>query len=103
MELAGKMPVGAGQGILPGGVNLSFRTAGDEGGEEFHRLEVDEMPSHDHQFPYAGIYDGPGGGSVGGNNLQRMAGSEGTTNAKGGNNPHNNMPPFRVVHFCRRK
>lgn len=75
---------------------------GTTGGEEKHALTVQEMPSHAHEY-YAGE---PGTNSVinwGPPVVQMQSGNSVTgTNMTGGSQPHNNMPPYRVVYIWKR-
>ena len=69
----------------------------DKGGEERVKLSIDEMPSHTH------TYEVPvwGGGNMGDN--QPFGNNRGNnrlntnTGSTGGNQPHNNMPPYYVL------
>jgi microcystin-dependent protein len=73
---------------------------GNIGGEIMHKLTVNEMPSHTHNFR-AERCDGTacqldgGGFQWGGGSY---AGSR-TTISSGGNSSHNNLPPFYVLAF----
>ncbi|MCC3159531.1 hypothetical protein LJ737_19975 [Hymenobacter sp. 15J16-1T3B] len=90
-------------GVFPLGVNaanplLTQRAVGDTGGEETHQLTVPELPRHNHAF---NVYDNGDNGAFG-----RRANNTGTargaiTNDAGSDQPHNNMPPFRVVAWCQ--
>lgn len=76
---------------------------GTTGGEATHKLTVAEMPSHSH-----GIYGAKSGNtwpiSNAGNDWQLTTKSWNTnmlTNT-GGNQAHNNMPPYIVVYVWKR-
>ena len=87
-------------------------TNGVTGGEATHQLTVAEMPSHSHMPSSDAISVGryfvtktwnnggvdpevAGVGSWGGNRTQHTATS-------GGDQPHNNMPPYLVVYIWKR-
>lgn len=73
------------------------------GGELSHKLTEAEIPIHKHQQGSETLYNLFGGGSlVGGRNwvlghLNAYVYSD--TSSVGGDQPHNNMPPYRVVQF----
>ena len=84
-DLRGRFILGSGNG----------RDPGDVGGEETHTLTVDEMPAHTHDYVTAElsattivIPDEPS--AVPGPSI---------TAPTGGNQAHNNMPPFYVVQY----
>lgn len=95
------------QGRIPIGLDTSdtdFNTIGKTGGEKEHTLTIDEMPQHEHKMF-------TGGGSAwtwttswsqnnGKNSWNGMAGNQMTL--VGGNQAHNNMPPYIVMAFWRR-
>lgn len=74
---------------------------GTTGGEETHKLTTQEMPNHNHQQRAAGaggnqirlLYDGEGGGWVV---------TTAPTGENGGDQPHNNMPPYLTVNMWKR-
>ena len=80
---------------------------GNTGGEIEHKLTVAEMPSHSHGFN--GVNDGASMSSQYGNYPIRMyqdktinwSSGSGILNT-GGNQPHNNMPPYIAVYIWRR-
>lgn len=72
-----------------------FKTVGNTGGEAKHTLTIDEMPSHSHSTQLKA--DKQAGGS--GTYFSRYvsgATNQGTLKV-GGDQPHNNMPPYIVV------
>lgn len=69
-----------------------YRARGQNSGEEFHRLTIAEMPSHDHAQNGAGSSVQVPNGSFYG--VATDAGSR--TGLTGGGQPHYNMPPYAV-------
>ena len=70
--------------------------SGSEGGEDTHQLTEAEMPSHTHSYTYI---QGPSGsdGAAGGKE-DRPA----TTGLKGGDQEHENRPPFFEIVWIMR-
>lgn len=90
------------QGRFPVGLDTNdtdFNIIGKTGGEKTHKLTVSEMPSHKHNMHYGSAAGGNGSGYV-------YSGTEGTGAAAivaaGGNQPHNNVPPYIVMAFWKR-
>jgi microcystin-dependent protein len=111
-NLQGSAPLQAGQG--PG---LSERFVGESGGEPVVTLIHAEMPSHSHPLGCAtasGTSANPAGGVWAAGKVGRQAVSlyapavgalpqpmnPAAVNVAGGDQPHNNMPPYLVVNFC---
>ena len=72
-------------------------------GEKTHQLTIAEMPTHSHQQGSESLYNHFGGGSSVGGRTYPMGDNgsfqrQNTSNA-GGNKPHNNMPPYRIIKF----
>lgn len=79
----------------------SKHAAGTTGGEEKHKLTVDEMPSHSHTIKGAAHPNTANFSHV----ALGEAGSRYNTvsiNETGGDQPHNNMPPYLAVYIWKR-
>lgn len=74
--------------------------AGDEGGEATHTLTINELPKHDHTI----YIDEPGTGGKWGptGTVQQSTSRFTSTGNAGGNQPHNNMPPYLAVYMWKR-
>ena len=115
----GKFILGAGKGtlIVSGphssqeagtSVPLTEVRAGAQGGTEKHELHPDEMPAHNHAFTGASVTIGGNNGTgrrlaVGDTADQGSFAPSGSISSTGMNKPHNNMPPYIALHFCRKK
>lgn len=87
---------------------------GSIGGEEYHRLTESEMPNHAHEMYECNPTTAGGWTPNGGNNgtYQNLLsyvttvkqGYQGMMwmSTRGGNQPHNNMPPYLAVYIWKR-
>lgn len=99
-DLRGRMALGLDN---MGGTSRNIVTAatadtlGAESGEEMHQLTEDEMPSHNHTYDgKRGVGGSPHHTSMQGANHQDQSQ---TTNLTGGDQPHNNMPPYMALNY----
>lgn len=79
--------------------------AGNTGGEATHKLTVSEMPSHDHgiKMNVSGYEGGIAYTShFGQGDPQQWDNYQGLIGSTGGNNAHNNMPPYLAVYMWKR-
>ncbi len=81
--------------ILGAGAKYSV---GATGGAETHRLTVEEMPSHDH----GGIWGGDGGKAGMNNDYAYHSAGHLRIASQGGGRPHNNMPPYIALRWCKK-
>jgi microcystin-dependent protein len=111
-DLRGCVPVGTGQGN-----GLSNRTAGERGGQEQVTLTAAQMPAHNHQVTCqsaSGDQSVPNGNSPAAAAQNRESGAyvdsqyaaatnstmaPGMIGPSGGNQPHENMPPFLAMNY----
>ena len=117
---SGRGLIGAGTGTDANNESVSF-TAGNTGGEYKHRLTVNELPEHahaeningkgnddwDNKFGSMVSRPNPGTGNTAGYSVDissnwNTTGHPVMTDETGGNQAHNNMQPYLVVHFWKR-
>ena len=77
----------------------SKHAAGRTGGEETHKLTVEEMPSHSHTIIGYSFQDFDSSTISFG---KRDSSESQETNSAGGDKPHNNMPPYLSVYMWKR-
>ena len=89
-DLRGRFVLGMGHGN-----GLTNRKLNDIDGAEIHTLTIDEMPKHNHRYNHRGCSGDscPLDYGAGGSRYGRW----GTSEKMGGDQPHNNMPPFYVL------
>ena len=117
---SGRGLIGAGTGTDENDESVSF-TAGNTGGEYKHKLTVNELPKHahaeningkgnddwDNKFGSMVSRPNPGTGNTAGYSVDissnwNTTGHPVMTDETGGNQAHNNMQPYLVVHFWKR-
>ena len=76
-------------------------SAGSTGGEATHTLTVGEMPSHSHEVRCVRYRSGAGP-NVSGNGSLKYVHETFDTYSSGGDQPHNNMPPYFAVYMWKR-
>lgn len=98
-DLRGRFIVGAGQGS-----GLSYYGVDYKGGEERHKLTVDEMPSHNHSYGFRGADIDDDWKAQ--NNLYSLSYSvkwnTAYTDYTGGDQSHENRPPYYALAFIMR-
>jgi microcystin-dependent protein len=92
-DLRGRVVIGDGTG--PG---LTARTNGQNGGAETHPLTIAELPSHNHALGLWGNQGPANWNQAQATNMSQWLGGSPTVDV-GGNQPHNNMPPFAVIGY----
>lgn len=98
-DLRGRVPAGrdnmggnsAGR-ITNGGSGIVGTTLGAAGGQESVTLTINQIPSHNHTYPWYTGSGGGGTGSGGGN-------SAGTTSSVGGGQAHTNTQPTIILNY----
>ncbi|MDY3034847.1 MAG: DUF859 family phage minor structural protein [Absicoccus sp.] len=96
----GRVLIGAGTGTDANGKQMTF-TAGATGGEYSHRITIDEIPSHSHQYysPIVQKVTAASGGSTYGNYNKQYKIS---TDSSGGDQAISLMGPYIVGYMWRR-
>ena len=82
--------------------------AGTTGGEETHKLIIEEMPSHSHRYnrlpqSYANTDNAKNEQANFNSSVRLSSNTEYVqTESTGGSKPHNNMPPYKSVYAWQR-
>ena len=100
-DLRGRMPVGLDpyyHKTNDDAQDYQLNSLLKQGGERSHKLTEAEMPSHSHKLHYRETQDDAGNGSDGSELSTGTSHSTDVTKT-GGDQPHNNMPPYHVVQF----
>lgn len=90
------------EGRFPLGVSGSY-ALNSTGGAATHDLSISEIPGHTHSVSIPGDVAGVDTANslaIQGDGVTNM--QPFTTGSTGGGTAHNNMPPYRAVHFIRR-
>lgn len=77
-----------------------YNQIGKTGGEKMHKLTIDEMPKHSHKIKVSGSTTGGYAGILRNNASDGPA--SGFIENEGGDQPHENRPPFIVMALWRR-
>lgn len=93
-DLRGRVVVGSGSDGT-----LTDRAVGDVGGEETHQLTTDEMPAHQHSIPSIADLNAVNTGDLN-TTLLFVPGATLDTTSSGGDQAHNNMPPYFALKFA---
>ncbi len=100
--ISGRFPLAAGSGVDDREETMEFGI-GSEGGEYRHVLSVAEMPRHRHAYRDRTDDAPPERVDHGDDRADERRDTRRQTAMSGGNQPHNNMPPYKVVNFCWRR
>lgn len=93
-DLRTRVPLGKGTATGEGGESYNFQL-GNKGGEYSHKLTINEMPQHSHEYDIT-RNDGAEGWARCGN---WAAYGKHNTGKSGGDQTHNNLQPFTVTNF----
>jgi microcystin-dependent protein len=100
-NLSGRFIVSVGTYTEPTGTYTY--AVGNTGGEARHKLTLGEMPSHSHAFDIAEFRsDQTEAGTTGGGYEVGSGYTTITTDSKGGNQSHENRPPYYVLAYIMR-
>lgn len=94
-NLRGRFPVGLNS------AETEFNALGKTGGSKTHQLTESELPSHTHPAQGSELLGNGGTGTTYGIQNGTFFSFRGntTTGSRGGNQPHNNLPPYMAINF----
>lgn len=93
----GRFPIGP--GTTANGTNILI---GGTGGEDEVTLTEDQMPSHTHTFNIGAVGEEETGVHIDTRQGPDDPARNKTTHSSGGDEPHNNLPPYRGIWFIKR-
>lgn len=97
-DMRGRFPVGTGRRE---GSSVSY-DKGDQGGEDKHKLTIDEMPAHTHSYNFNGadlVASWKNENRFYNQSNHYDNDNARNTNSAGGNQEHENRPPYLALHF----